>query len=186
MYTDGQKSICKACGEPIEYSARDGYWIHLHSNPRHMAEPETLPHTQDEPAQKDVCLKCGQPIFLSRELKYWIHLDGSRPAHTALPKNVAYQALEAKQAEEAKQAKPVKSFVFSWQGGRTPALVIFPNGQVREVKYMQDGVVLFKRGGPASYERLSNNSARIIPMADFDDLVVGLIDYASKQGNHDE
>ena len=39
-------NICKLCGEIIEYSKHDGYWIHIRSNPRHPAMPKDKGESQ--------------------------------------------------------------------------------------------------------------------------------------------
>jgi len=49
-----------------------------------------------------------------------------------------------------------ESFQYEWQGSRVPESVSFPDGSKKETKYMRDGMINFKDGTDALYERIDD------------------------------
>lgn len=73
-------------------------------------------------------------------------------------------------------------FEYSWVGGRTPKIITFPDGAVREVNYTRDGIIIFKSGPGATYERIDDYSARIAPIESTAEASVAALEFQLKQG----
>lgn len=55
---------------------------------------------------------------------------------------------------ESLQNRGYDEFEFEWNGDRVPRIVNFPDGTKKEVQYMRDGILTFKDGSMATYERM--------------------------------
>jgi hypothetical protein len=51
----------------------------------------------------------------------------------------------------------MEAFFFSWEGGRTPDTVTSPEGIEKKVGYMRDGLIFFKDGTQAVYDRIADD-----------------------------
>ena len=70
------------------------------------------------------------------------------------------------------------SFNFAWVAGkRTPDTVILPDGTVKTVAYMRDGLILFTDNTSASYERMGDYEATMTLNETFEQTLDTLANY---------
>lgn len=66
-------------------------------------------------------------------------------------------------------------------GQRSLAEITFPDGEVRAVKYMRDGIILFADEGPsATYERNDDGTVMIHAISNRDEALAAAITYQAK------
>lgn len=78
----------------------------------------------------------------------------------------------------------MNEFTVEWDNTRrVPESITFPGGEIRKVKYMRDGLILFVDGkAGATYERISSNSAVIKPIANRAEAVEEALNYQDRMG----
>lgn len=77
-------------------------------------------------------------------------------------------------------------FNYKWDNGkRVPDSVEFPDGTIKDVQYMRDGLCLFVGGDSTSYERTTDNSATFIIVETFEQAMEEALAYRNRVGFND-
>lgn len=72
------------------------------------------------------------------------------------------------------------TFKATWTDRSRPTTITLPSGEVKTVKYMRDGLILFTDNSSASYERLDVFSAIIALNESWEEAKGAVADYWSR------